>query len=636
VLNDDVLLATTGAAAGVVAHATGLGERWRLDPIVSSHPDLERGLRAAGPAVLSGPGGHMAVRRVRRWTTVALTPEGRHRRLRTAAVCDWLTAPLDAEAAAAAAVDRLRPEIRGTVLRAQLASARVAPGFRVLPPFDAGLRVLARRVHLWGWLGLVAVAHAAVYAAFLVLWTVIGGAAARGDLTTRAVGVGAMILFLLVPLRGLAAWSAGTVTIDGGGLLKRRLLGAILAVDPDGMRHRGAGQLLGITLESEALETVALTGGYLGVLAAAELIVAGIGLAAGARGQVLLPLLMFWVAGSGLLAHRYLRRRRAWSRSRLGLTHELVERMVGHRTRLAQEGRALHDHTADRHQLGMLDRRARTMDRTAAALAAAVPRGWAVAGLAAMFVALPVGTDPARIAAGLDGVLLAFHGLEKLGLSLTQLTDAVVAWDHVGPLLRTTGAGPDPIDPAPVPVVLDGVSYGYDGRAVLQDVTLAVNTGDRILLQGGSGAGKSTLAALLSGSRLPSSGSVTGSSTVTAAPQYHENHVFSASFAFNLLLGRRWPPTDQDLRDAWDVCVELGLEPLLTTMPSGIEQPVGEVGWQLSHGERSRLYVARALLTQANVVILDEAFATLDPVALSRTLRCVLTRAGALLVIAHE
>ena len=166
---------------------------------------------------------------------------------------------------------------------------------------------------------------------------------------------------------------------------------------------------------------------------------------------MLLPLLMVWIAGSGVLVHRYLRRRRAWSRSRLGLTHELVERMVGHRTRLAQEGPALHDHTADRHQLEMLDRRARTMDRTAAVLAAAVPRGWVVAGLATMFVALPVGTDPARIAAGLGGVLLAFHGLEKLGLSLTQLTDAVVAWDHVGPLLRTTGAGPDPIDPAPAP-----------------------------------------------------------------------------------------------------------------------------------------------------------------------------------------
>ena len=120
------------------------------------------------------------------------------------------------------------------------------------------------------------------------------------------------------------------------------------------------------------------------------------------------------------------------------------------------------------------------------------------------------------------------------------------------------------------------------------------------------------------------------------APQFHENHVFGASFAFNLLLGRRWPPTPNDIQDALDVCHELGLGPLLAEMPGGLEQPVGAVGWQLSHGERSRLYVARALLSNAPVIVLDEAFATLDPAALQQTLRCVLSRAPSLVVVAHE
>jgi len=122
---------------------------------------------------------------------------------------------------------------------------------------------------------------------------------------------------------------------------------------------------------------------------------------------------------------------------------------------------------------------------------------------------------------------------------------------------------------------------------------------------------------------------------VATAPQYHENHVLTATFAFNLLMSRRWPPTRSDLEEAKTLCSELGLDELLERMPGGLFQMVGETGWQLSQGERSRLYVARALLQRAELVILDESFAALDPENLDRALRCVLKRAPALLVIAH-
>lgn len=62
---------------------------------------------------------------------------------------------------------------------------------------------------------------------------------------------------------------------------------------------------------------------------------------------------------------------------------------------------------------------------------------------------------------------------------------------------------------------------------------------------------------------------------------------------------------------------------------------VGETGWQLSHGEKSRLYMARALLQGAEVVILDDSFAALDPENLHRCLRCALERAPTLMVIAN-
>ena len=100
-------------------------------------------------------------------------------------------------------------------------------------------------------------------------------------------------------------------------------------------------------------------------------------------------------------------------------------------------------------------------------------------------------------------------------------------------------------------------------------------------------------------------------------------------------MGRRWPPSREDLAEAETVCRELGLGELLDRMPAGLLQMVGESGWQLSHGEKSRLYIARALLQKAELVLFDESFAALDPETLNRSLRCVLDSAPTLLVVAH-
>jgi ATP-binding cassette, subfamily B, bacterial len=70
-------------------------------------------------------------------------------------------------------------------------------------------------------------------------------------------------------------------------------------------------------------------------------------------------------------------------------------------------------------------------------------------------------------------------------------------------------------------------------------------------------------------------------------------------------------------------------------MPAGLPQMVGETGWQLSHGERSRMFMARALLQNADLVILDESFGALDPATLRRCLQTARDRARTLLVSAH-
>ena len=183
---------------------------------------------------------------------------------------------------------------------------------------------------------------------------------------------------------------------------------------------------------------------------------------------------------------------------------------------------------------------------------------------------------------------------------------------------------------------------------VLRGCSLTLRGGDRVLLEGPSGCGKSTLVSVLAGLRQPESGlallrgldlpalGATGwRRHVALAPQFHENHVLTHTLAFNLLMGRRWPPRPGDLAEAADLCRSVGLGPLLDRMPSGLQQVVGETGWRLSHGERSRLFLARALLQRPEVVVLDESFAALDPESLRQAMQTVLDRSRTVLVVAH-
>jgi ABC-type bacteriocin/lantibiotic exporter with double-glycine peptidase domain len=177
---------------------------------------------------------------------------------------------------------------------------------------------------------------------------------------------------------------------------------------------------------------------------------------------------------------------------------------------------------------------------------------------------------------------------------------------------------------------------------------VSIPQGSRFLLEGPSGAGKTTFASILAGLESADSGlllvdgldrSVLGTAgwrqRVVMAPQAHDNYIVGGSLAFNLLMGRRWPAHHEDLVEAEQVCRELGLGDLLDRLPGGLHQMIGETGWQLSQGERTRVFLARALLQKPEVLLLDESFSALDPENVDRTIRCVLRRASTVLAIAH-
>jgi ATP-binding cassette subfamily B protein len=513
-------------------------------------------------------------------------------------------------------------------------------------------------------------AHAAQYVLFLLSWWAIGRAVLRGHLAPGWLWGWALILLVSIPLLMLSTWCQGKLAVGLGMLLRRRLLAGALELPPEMINRDGIGGLLGRTIEADSLERLALGGGFLSVLAVLELAFAVPVLAAGAGGWVSAGLLVAWLVLCAVLGVRLARARSRWTDQRLALTGLTVERIVGHRTRLAQEVPDRWHDGEDEALSGYLDRSVE-LDRRGLALVVIVPRGWLIAGLCALAPAFVSGAEPAALGTGIGGVVLAWLSLARLSNGIDQLAAAHVAWQRVAPLFHAA-AGVIPVHagssrlpgrptspeylitpPAggtePVLEAVD-VTFRHVNRAtdVLSGCDLVIRPGDRVLIQGPSGSGKSTLVSLLTGMQMPKSGLLlargldmsclgeTGwRSRVSASPQFHENHVLTESFAFNLLMSRSWPPRPEDLDEATAVCKELGLGPLLARMPGGMFEMVGETGWQLSHGEKSRLFIARALLQNSDVVILDESLAALDPENLALALHCMRTRARSLVVIAH-
>lgn len=637
------------------------------------YAELPRLLRVCGSCLLrlhwKGPL-FLAVLRGGARKVLVLGPDLEVRRVRTEMLRSILC--WDIEAPLLPAFERLaaetgvrrsrRAQMRRALLNERIRDVNLRRCWQLRLPPGASFLSQLRRAGLGRRLLSLLGIHATAYGLWLLAWWAVGRGALGDRLDAGLLLAWGLLLLSLVPLRLLTTWVGGTLAVDAAAALKQRLLSGALLVDPDEMRHQGAGHLLGRVIESEQLETLGLGGGLLGFVAGVELLVAVGVLGLGPGGAWHALLLAAWAGLCVLLGVRYARRRARWTETRLGMTNELVERLVGHRTRLAQE-HPERWHEGEDHALERYLERSHLLDRAQVLVEAMLPRGWLVLGVAGLAPAFLGGAaPPAALAVGLGGVLLAYRALRTLLLALAQLAGASIAWRQVALLFHaatraeralptTTAARPREARREDGPLLeAHGLVFRYRerGAPALRGCGLRIHPGERLLLEGPSGGGKSTLGAVLTGLRLPEEGVLLLQGLdrrtlgpegwrrrVVAAPQFQENHVLAGSLAFNLLMGRSWPPRPGDLKAAEEVCRALGLGALLERMPAGLEQLVGETGWQLSHGERSRLYIARALLQGADLVLLDESFAALDPETLRQALRCVLERAPTVLVIAH-
>lgn len=544
-----------------------------------------------------------------------------------------------------------------------LADARMADCWTLRLRASASIWRHATDARLPAKFGRLIVSYAAAYLLWLFSWWVLGSSALQGRFDGGWIAVWALLLLTMVPLRLFATWMQGVTATGAGWVCRQKLLYETLRLNPDEMRSSGIGHFLGRALELEAIETAGFTGGVIGVVALIELLAGCMVLAVGAAPGLELLTLVGWSAAVFALLLVYLLRRRQWTGHRLVMTHDLIERIVGHRTRIVQETPERW-HAGEDEALEAYLLESRRMDRVAAILNALAARGVVLTSLLALAPAVVSGSaSTSSIAITLGGALIAGEAIRKIVGSLMQLADTSIAWQRVRPLLAAdsepsepgedslhAGAPPAGAAPAQKLIELSDVQFQHRGRAepVLQQCQLSIRAGDKLLLEGSSGSGKSTLVALLAGLRPPDSGLLLLNGVdwqtlglqgwrraVATAPQFHENHVFSETFAFNLLMGCRWPASAEQMLEAEDLCRQLGLGELLDRMPAGLMQMVGETGWQLSHGERSRLFIARALLQDAQMVVLDESFAALDPDNLRRCVQCALEHSNTLLVVAH-
>ncbi len=276
----------------------------------------------------------------------------------------------------------------------------------------------------------------------------------------------------------------------------------------------------------------------------------------------------------------------------------------------------------------------------------------------AIVLALSVG---AHAAGELDRVLIAmlallalasFEAVQPLSAVARELPATLGAGGRILELIDREPAVADPAEPAPLPlapfvVALDDVSarYAPEEPLALDGFNLRLEPGSRIALLGASGAGKTTVVNLLLRFLDPERGRITLGErdlrdyrqddvrrAIAVAGQ--DSHLFSASIRENVRLARP-EAGDAEIEHALD---RARLWHWVRDLPEGLNTHVGEQGRQLSAGQRQRLVVARALLTDASVLVLDEPTAHLDPPTAERLMEDLLSAAGerSVLLITHR
>ncbi|MEW8625277.1 MAG: thiol reductant ABC exporter subunit CydC [Candidatus Thiodiazotropha sp.] len=246
-----------------------------------------------------------------------------------------------------------------------------------------------------------------------------------------------------------------------------------------------------------------------------------------------------------------------------------------------------------------------------------------------MIVAIPMveqgSLPPAQLAMLALFSLASFEAVAPLPMAFQTLGQQLAAAKRIFQIADRQPAIEEPIDPDPqisdLTLNLFNISYHYpqDPASGVEDFSLQLSPGKKIALLGPSGCGKSTLLQLMLKFRMPDRGrlslggitydQLSGASIRSKiAVSTQTSHLFNTTIRENLLLGS----AEATQNDMQNVCRIAQIDDFIQTLPEGYQTEVGELGVRLSSGQQRRLTLARALLKQAPILILDEPTEGLD------------------------